>query len=387
MDKQETLEIRKLLTKNNCRIDRIAGCFVDENGQVITDLKDTWRAMPEEEVEKYCELFRKTLTGKQGKNLFHLEFPLREEEEGGRQNLMYRVLQDNFHDPALVQGFCRQIIQNLSLMGRYLILLGHGAYDIPAKSSDGTQMDDASEYVYLFLVCCICPVTEIKEGLCFDEESLTFINKRSDLGVQAPEVGFLFPEFNDRAPDIHAVQWYAKKEEERHPELIDGLVGGDMPVTVSAQKEQFKDIVEQTLGRDCDFENVKSLTEAVDEMLKEQKDNPEPVELGKTEVRRLLHESGAAPDSLGQTFEESFDEMVGEGGTINAESIGGRSVMEIRSPSVKISVKSDMTQMITTRIIDGREYLLIPVQDNIELNGIRILNSRRLQEDQPEERD
>ena len=38
--------------------------------------------------------------------------------------------------------------------------------------------------------------------------------------------------------------------------------------------------------------------------------------------------------------------------------------------------------MITTKVIDGREYILIPVQDDIELNGIRLLTTRMDKEEE-----
>lgn len=376
MDRKEIQEIRKTMTKDRCVIDRMTGCFVAEDGTIITQLKQTFRALQEEELEKYCELFRKTLTGKIGKNLFTMEFPLQEENAGGKQDMMFRMLQSDYTDEELNNEFFTHILENLDLAGRHLIVLAHGVYDVPGRTSDGIDMDDASENVYSFMVCCICPVVEVKEGLCYDEETLSFINKRSDLGVQMPELGFLYPAFHDRGADIHSILYYAKKEDERHPELMDGLIGGDMPVTESVQKELFTGLVEQTLGRDCDFENVKNLTDALDEMVKQNENSEEPLELGKTEVRRILNDTGIAPKALEQ-FEEAYDQEVGEGKTFRAENIAGRTVMEIKSPSVKISVKSEMSSMITTRVIDGREYILIPVQDDIELNGIRLLTTRQ----------
>lgn len=376
MDRKEIQEIRKTMTKDRCVIDRMTGCFVAEDGTIITQLKQTFRALQEEELEKYCELFRKTLTGKIGKNLFTMEFPLQEENAGGKQAMMFRMLQSDYTDEELNNEFFTHILENLDLAGRHLIVLAHGVYDVPGRTSDGIDMDDASENVYSFMVCCICPVVEVKEGLCYDEETLSFINKRSDLGVQMPELGFLYPAFHDRGADIHSILYYAKKEDERHPELMDGLIGGDMPVTESVQKELFTGLVEQTLGRDCDFENVKNLTDALDEMVKQNEDSEEPLELGKTEVRRILNDTGIAPKALEQ-FEEAYDQEVGEGKTFRAENIAGRTVMEIKSPSVKISVKSEMSSMITTKVIDGREYILIPVQDDIELNGIRLLTTRQ----------
>lgn len=384
MDRKEIQEIRKTMSKDHCVIDRMTGCFVDENGEIITQLKTTFRALQEEELEKYCELFRRVLTGKINRNLFTMEFPLQEEQTGGKQNMMFRMLQADYTDEELNEEFFTHILDNLDLAGRLLIVLAHGVYDVPGRTSDNLEMEDASENVYSFMVCCICPVEEVKEGLCYDEVKKDFLNRQSDLGVQKPVLGFLYPAFHDRGADIHSVLYYAKKEDDRHPELMDGIIGGDLPVTEKAQQGLFQGLVEQTLGRDCDFETVKAVTDNLNELIKEEADNPEPLELGKTEMRRLLSDSGAAPEAL-EHFDETYDEEIGAGQSFRAENIGGKTVMSIQSPSVKISVKSDMTSMITTKVIDGREYILIPVQDDIELNGVRLLTARQDHQDQAAE--
>ena len=58
-----------------------------------------------------------------------------------------------------------------------------------------------------------------------------------------------------------------------------------------------------------------------------------------------------------------------------AENLVDTSRFEVKSPSLKISVKSDMSDMLKTKVIDGMEYLLIPVTDELEVNGIRIRQS------------
>ena len=60
-----------------------------------------------------------------------------------------------------------------------------------------------------------------------------------------------------------------------------------------------------------------------------------------------------------------------------AENLIDTSKLEVKSPSMKISVKADMSDMLKTRVIDGMEYLLIPVTDELEVNGIRILQSEK----------
>ena len=368
MDKKAIAEIRKLMTLKNCRIDRIRGCYVDENREIVTELHETFLALEESTVEKYCEIFRQTLGGKPGKNLFNLEFPLEEEAPGGRQDMLNRLLQSGLEDKALVRAFFDKVIETAAFPEKYLILLAHGVYDIPGRTSDGIDMEDASDYVYSFILCSLCPVILLKEGLCYDSETRSFLDRRNDWAVQRPDTGFLFPSFNDRGTDLHQSLFFARRPAE--------LLGCPMPLPEEDQREVFKNVVEVTLGRDCDFENVKNVHEAIGQIVEEEKDSGEPARIEKVQLRRILYENGAPQESL-ETFDQAFDEAVGEGGSLMAENVADIKKLEIKTPSLRITVKAEMADMIRTRFIDGVEYLTIPVADDIEVNGIRILQSRK----------
>lgn len=376
MDKKAIAEIRKLMTMNNCRIDKIRGCYVDENREIVTELHETFLALEESTVEKYCEIFRQTLGGKPGKNLFNLEFPLEEEAAGGRQDLLYRLEQSGLEDSTLVRAFWDRVIETVKFPEKYLILLAHGIYDIPGRTSDGFDMEDASDYVYSFILCSICPVILLKEGLCYDSDKKSFLDRRNDWAVQRPDTGFLFPAFNDRGPDIHQTLFFARRPDELHEEIPSDLLGCPMPLPEDDQRDVFKNVVEATLGRDCDFENVKNIHEAIGQLVEEEKDSGEPPRIEKVQLRRILYENGADGDSL-DTFDAAFDEAVGVGGSLMAENAADTRKLEIKTPSLRITVKSEMADMIKTRFIDGIEYLTIPVADDIEVNGIRILQSRK----------
>lgn len=376
MDKKSVAEIRKLLKANDSRIDRIRGCYVSEEGKVICELQDGLGTMPEESLEKYCEIFRKTLTGKLGRSLFNMEFPLEAEGDGTAHDLLCRIQESELKDEALLQEFYAHIIDGYKCQGKFVILLVHGAYDIPAKTTDNLELDDASDYVYSFILCSICPVTLMKEGLCYDSEAGTFLNRLSDWAIGKPETGFLFPAFNDRMPDIHSLLYFARKPDELHEEISSDFFRLRQPMPEADQKAIFKNMVEQTLGRNCDFENVKHINDAVNDLIEQQKDNPEPVQIEKVQMRRLLSDNGAQPSVL-ENFDAAYDEAVGEGGALTAENIADTAKLEVKSPHMKITVDADMTDMIRTKVIDGMEYLIIPVADEIEVNGIRILQSRR----------
>ena len=376
MDKKAIAEIRKLMTLKNCRIDRIRGCYVDENREIVTELHETFLALEESTVEKYCEIFRQTLGGKPGKNLFNLEFPLEEEAPGGRQDMLNRLLQSGLEDKALVRAFFDKVIETAAFPEKYLILLAHGVYDIPGRTSDGIDMEDASDYVYSFILCSLCPVILLKEGLCYDSETRSFLDRRNDWAVQRPDTGFLFPSFNDRGTDLHQSLFFARRPDELDEEIPAELLGCPMPLPEEDQRGVFKNVVEVTLGRDCDFENVKNVHEAIGQIVEEEKDSGEPARIEKVQLRRILYENGAPQESL-ETFDQAFDEAVGEGGSLMAENVADIKKLEIKTPSLRITVKAEMADMIRTRFIDGVEYLTIPVADDIEVNGIRILQSRK----------
>ncbi len=379
MDKKSISEIKKLL-KSDSYIDRIRGCYVDEQGQIIQQTQDSLAAMEKESMEKYCELMRTTLSGKLGRNLFNMEFPLAEELPGGRQEMLYKLMKSELKDDALVTDFFNKTIEKFHSETKYFILLVHGTYDIPSKGSDNADMEDASDYVYNFVLCSICPVILMKEGLCYDDVAGTFLDRRTDWAIQKPACGFLFPAFNDRQPDLHNLLYYGRKEEERHEEISEDLLGCTLPMPETDQKELFNTIVEQTLGRNCDFENVRNITDAVNDMIAQQKEiSGEPVQIEKSELRSILADNGADQEVLGD-FDKAYDEAVGEDVPFMAENIGGAAKLEVKSPHMKISVNADMTEMIKTRIIDGTEYLLIPVVDDVEVNGIRILKSLNAEE-------
>ena len=109
MIKQEINEIKRLFTPNNCSITRICGCYVDGEKNKKTEFREAFLSLPEEEIFKYFELLRKTLSGSLGKNLLNLGFPTDSEAEGGTQEFLYRLRESRLKDDALLEEFYDQI--------------------------------------------------------------------------------------------------------------------------------------------------------------------------------------------------------------------------------------------------------------------------------------
>ena len=158
MNKKEIAEIKKLFTPSHCAITRICGCYVDAEKNIKTKLKEAFLSLEEEEMFKYFKIFKSTLSGTIGKNLLNMEFPLSQESEGGTQEFLLKLRNSELKDEALIDEFYEKVMADYLYPENYYIILIHGAYDVPGRASDNLDMDDASDYVYEFILCSICPV-------------------------------------------------------------------------------------------------------------------------------------------------------------------------------------------------------------------------------------
>ena len=335
MIKTEINEIKKLFTQSKCSITRICGCYVDGEKNKKTELKEAFLALPEEDIFKYFEIFRKTLSGSLGKNLFNMEFPL---------------------------------------PGNYLILLIHDVYDIPGKTMDGIMMEDASDEVYEYLLCSICPVNLSKPGLSYNSVTNTFQNRIRDWIVDMPETGFLFPAFNDRGSDIHSTLFYSKDAGDLHDTLVEHVLGCVLPLTAGSQKETFQVLIEETLGEDCEYEVVKNIHEKLNEMVEEHKDVPEPLSLNKNEVKSLLADSGVEEKKL-DYFDQCYDATAGEKTSLMVSNVFNAKAFEVKTPDVSIKVNPERLDLVETKTINGRPCLVIEINDQVEVNGIPVRSS------------
>lgn len=372
MNKKECNEIKKLFTPANCAISRICGCYVDAEKNKKTELKEAFLSLPEEEAFKYFTIFKNGLSGTVGKNLINMEFPLHTETEGGTQEFLLKLRDSELKDDALIEEFYDRVIADFDYGENYYIILIHCAYDIPAKASDGMEMFDASDYVYEFIQCTICPVKLSKAGLCYNSMTNAIENRTRDWLVEAPIHSFLFPAFNDRNTDIHSLLFYSKNPEQLPDTLVDGLLGCVIPMTAKDQKETFQAIVEETLGESCDFETVKNIHENLSELVEETKDEPVPLVLDKQQVKRLLENHGAPQERL-EEFDERYKD-VEEGpasGFVAANVINTKS-FEIKTPDVSIKVAPDKTYLVENRMVDGRPCLVIAINEHVEVNGISV---------------
>ncbi len=371
MIKQEINEIKKLFTQNNCSITRICGCYVDGEKEKKADFKQAFLALPEEEMFKYFEILRKNLSGTLGKNLLNLEFPLKTEEEGGTQEFLLKLRDSKLKDDALLEEFYDKIIESYEYVGNFLILVIHDVYDVPGKTSDGIEMDDASDEVYEYIMACICPVNLSKPGLSYNAAENTFQNRIRDWVVGMPEAGFLFPAFNDRGTDLHSTLYYTKDADELKESFVESLLGCPLPLPAGSQKESFQTLIEETLAETCSIEAVINIHERFNEIIEEHKEDPSPLIMDREEVKTVLADSGVSNEKL-ETFDNCFNATAGEGTELVVSNVVNTRSFEVKTPDVVIKVNPERIDLVKTKIVDGRECLVIDLGSDVIVNGITI---------------
>ncbi len=375
MNKKEIMEIKKRFKKEGCTFTRMCGCYVDGEHNRVTRLGKTFLNLDEEEFFKYLELAKKVLSGTPGNNLLELEFPLSEEERGGRQQFLLGLRESKLKSEDLLERFYDLVIDHYDYAGNYLILIFHDAYDVPLKTKDHRSLDE-SEEIYEYLLCAICPVTLSKPGLGYLEQSNEIGLRLRDWVVGAPDAGFVFPAFTDRSTDIHAALFYTKNAKEPPEGLIEGVLGCSKKMTAAEQKEVFRSFLEDTLGEECSYETVKEIHDNIQEKIIDsgtpsvKGEEPEQIELSKDSICEILNASGVSEEKITQA-EQEYDKKIGDT-PLYAQNVIDQRKFEVKTYDVVLHVKPEKASQIKSQIIDGKKCLVIPMDadENVNVNGI-----------------
>ncbi|HEX2937803.1 MAG TPA: DUF4317 domain-containing protein [Ruminiclostridium sp.] len=372
MNEKEIAEIRRRFRPDKGNIAQIRGCYVNDQREIISEFNQSLFSMPREESEELLAILKKTLSGTIGKNLIDIEFETKQVLEGEEHKLLMALKNSDLNDDDAVKEFYAHIIQTLNLEGNYLIVLAIDKYDVPCYTKDGNKQDDSSE-VFTYFLCSICPVKLTKPALGYYAYENTFRNITADWAVSAPELGFMFPAFDDRSANIYNALYYSRDTAQNHQEFVDTVFKCEVPMPADAQKEAFQSILGDAIADDCSFEVVQAVHEQLSGMIEEHKANKdeEPLVISKKTVKGVLESCGVSESHMA-AFEEKYDSEFGVGTEISPRNIIDSKQFEVRTPDVTIRVNPERSDLVETRIINGTKYIVIRADEGVEVNGIQI---------------
>ena len=373
MNQREIGELRRRLKPEKNAITKIYGCYVNSNKQVISYLDGSLGLMPQDEAEKYLTLLRRTLTGQLQKNLIDIVFSTRQVADSEEHRLLSALRQTELKDEQVRRQFYDQVIQSLDMDERnYLILLAHDTYDVPYRGRDDQDQADASDQVFSYVLCAICPVKDSKAELGYFPGENEFHSRSAGQVVAPPELGFLFPAFDNRAANLYNALYYTKQTDLIHQEFIVAIFRTEPPMSADEQKETFHTALAEALEGECSMEVVRSVHQQLRDKLLQHKEehNPEAPSISPREVDTILHNCGVEEDKV-QAFHKSCAAQFGEGVPLNPANLINSSRFEIKTENATILIDPDYSYLVETRKINGRTYLLLPA-DGMEVNGLAV---------------
>lgn len=373
MNEKEVSEIRRRFKPDKSNITSICGCYVNDKKEIVSTFNQSINIMPEDESEKFLAILKKTLSGTLNKNLIDIEFTTQQVVDSPEHGLLMQLREKKLKDENALNTFFENVIKSVSLSEHYLIILAYDTYDLPYQAKDGSELSDASSEVFSYILCSICPIKMRKPALEFYAYENQFRSCTIDWIVSPPELGFMFPAFDERSTNIYNSLYYTRNIAENHEEFIETIFNTEIPMPAAVQKETFQTILSGTLENECNFDTVQTVHNKIQEIIEEHKENKvsEPLVVSKNTVKQILKAS-AVPDTNITAFEKEFDTQFGAETALSPKNIVDTKQIEVAAPGVKIRIDSQRDDLIETRMIDGRKYILIKAEEGVELNGIPI---------------
>lgn len=372
MNQREIGEIRRRARRDRSNMTAIYGCYVNGQKEIISSFKQSVGMMPENEAEKYFGVLKRTLSGTIGKNLIDICFRTAQVADSPEHKFLMALRKCALQDDTLRMELFQKIINTVTFEDSFLILAGCDSYDVPFKSKDDETQTDASSEVYTYLMCAVCPVKQTKANLRYIAEEKEFHDGGIAQVVCAPEIGFLFPAFDNRATNIYNALFYTHSAKASNQPFIDALFNVQVPKPAAEQKKSFEALLTTSLDEECNLEVVQTVHDELRQCIALHKEtkSPEPPMVSKEQVKAALKSCGISEAHVSK-FSVDYDEAFGMDAQLHPKNIIDNR-FEIATPDVSIKVNPERSDLIETRVIGGVKYILICADENVEVNGVSI---------------
>ena len=373
MNEREVAELRRRFRQDRSGISRVRGCYVNENREIVSRFDQSLGVLTQEENEKLLQLLRRTLTGALGKNLLDITFATQQVVHGSEHRRLMDLRASELRDEEALESLFQAMIRALDLEGNYMILLAHDAYDVPYRGKDGEDQADASSEVFSYLVCAVCPVKLTKPALSYQVQAGEFRTRTADWVVSPPELGFLVPAFDDRSANIYDALYYSKDVKNVHEDLIGAVFAAPAPMPAAAQQESFRGVLGEALEEDCCLPVVQAVHDQLCGLMEDHKESrdPELLTIGKGEVKQALAANGVSQEHI-QAFERQYDQAFGPDAQLSPRNLVDPKKLELKTADVTIKVNPERGDLVQTRILNGVKYILVRVEEGVEVNGVPV---------------
>ncbi|MDO4293453.1 MAG: DUF4317 family protein [Eubacteriales bacterium] len=190
INREDMLELTRRMTPARTCLDRIAGGYMDRDGELDGSFNVHFLKLSGKEKERNLAIAKTVPFSRTNEQLKEYCFAPGSLQPGGIRQLLTAMRECGLKNDALNETFYELVGERFRAAKDYAVFLFHGVYDVPRKASDKESLWE-SEEVYDFLICTVGPLSgEYEPG--------------------KPEWGFLFPAFSDRSADEQRIDVFCE---------------------------------------------------------------------------------------------------------------------------------------------------------------------------------
>ena len=375
MNQRDLAEIRRRLNPDKRNPSLICGCYVDYIGNPITSFSVPVATLYENENEKYMSIFKKVLSGQLGQALNPIALPpesigllMKARDTGMKDETVMQELFTRMIAGIRAEHPDMQSVEDAQNAENWLILMLHDDLDVRKRDVNDEIDYENSDRSFSYCLCAVCPVKRDKPALRYVPSDGLFHERAPEWLAGIPVMGFQFPLNEGGSADVNNMLFYSRDCKDAHEAFLKAAFNADAVMPAAEQTENFQSLLAQTLGTECSLDVVQEMHEVVSTLIEEQEKDAEPLLLSKQDVAKVLADGGVSPERV-EAFQDGFDKTFGTGAALPAVNVIAPKQFKVDLPSVSIKVDPKQADILETRVIDGRSYLLIPIEGDITVNG------------------
>jgi len=378
MDKNDLAKLRKEFKSGNdgLKLKEICSVYIKkDSAQILGVETEYFEQMDELKQEFYLKGFKKLITGQLDSKIFELSFADNKLGENPEQKVLFNALHSDFKEQ--IGHIVQKITDHCeSYESDYMISFTRGEFWIPAKNDVG-QDDVAKNDVvnaFEFVMGTVNMVAIPKRALMFDFEEKNFrvdIPMNVYINALSPEEGFVFPSMSDGYADTNKVIYYTKKDNQPSEAFIHHVLNCEVIPTAQDDKERFLTIIKDVTGDQVEPEVIANVYEQISEYIIDGNEDGEIPTLGVKTIEQILVKSGIEDTrKLESAFLANTEKANYEFKATNL--LPSSKVIEIKCNVAQIRIRHEELKRIKQVKKNGRQYLLIEIDDPAILEGFEL---------------
>ena len=200
INREDMLELTRRMTPSRTSFTRIAGCYVDKDGDFEGSFNVNFLKLSQKDKAKNLEIAKTIPFSETNVQLKRYKIEETSREVRGLIQMLNAMKECGLKNDALMDTFYDVIMEHYRAEREYAILVFHDRYDIPAKGSDKERQWE-SEEVFEYMICAVCPLS-------------------GEYEPDKPVCGFLFPAFTDRSGDLNHIDVFQADADKPHNEIL-----------------------------------------------------------------------------------------------------------------------------------------------------------------------